>query len=48
LMALGPDVRQNTIVTRPIESIDLAPSVAALLGCDAQSARGRLIGELGL
>jgi hypothetical protein len=48
MMALGPDVRQNTLVTRPIESIDLAPSVAALLGCDARMAHGKLIGELGL
>jgi hypothetical protein len=48
MIALGPDVRQNTIVTRPIESIDLAPSVAALLGCDARMAHGKLIGELGL
>lgn len=48
MIALGPDVRQNTIVTRPIESIDLAPSVAGLLGCDARMARGKLIGELGL
>jgi hypothetical protein len=48
MIALGPDVRQNTIVTRPIESIDLAPSVAALMGCQARMARGKLIGELGL
>ena len=48
MIALGPDVRQNTIVERPIESIDLAPSVAALLGCQARMARGKLIGELGL
>jgi hypothetical protein len=48
MMALGPDIRQNTIVTRPLESIDLAPSVAALLGCDARMASGKLIGELGL
>jgi hypothetical protein len=48
MMALGPDIRQNTVVDRRIESIDLAPSVAALLGCDAPMARGKLIGELGL
>jgi hypothetical protein len=48
MMALGPDIRQNTVVDRPIESIDVAPSVAALLGCDARFSKGRLIGELGL
>lgn len=48
LLALGPDIRQNTIVDRRIESIDLTPSVAAMLGCDAPMAQGRLIRELGL
>jgi hypothetical protein len=48
MMALGPDIRQNTIVDRRIESIDLTPSVAALLGCDASMAHGKLIRELGL
>ncbi|MEO7029954.1 MAG: hypothetical protein ABI147_11190 [Acidobacteriaceae bacterium] len=48
MVALGPGIRQNTVVDRPIESIDLAPSVAALLGCDAPMALGRPIRELGL
>lgn len=48
MIALGPDIRQNTIVDRRIESIDLTPSVAALLGCNATSAHGKLIRELGL
>jgi hypothetical protein len=48
MVALGPDIRQNTIVERRIESIDLTPSIAALLGCDASLAQGRLIRELGL
>jgi hypothetical protein len=48
MIALGPDIKQNMIVDRRIESIDLTPSVAALLGCDASMAYGKLIGELGL
>ncbi|WP_218623935.1 hypothetical protein [Granulicella sp. dw_53] len=48
MMALGPDVRQNTVVDRPIESIDLTPTVAALFGCDARMSQGHLIRELGL
>lgn len=48
MIAMGPDIKQNTIVNRRIESIDLTPSVAALLGCDAPMAHGKLIGELGL
>jgi hypothetical protein len=48
MMALGPGIRQNTVIDRRIESIDLTPSVAALLGCDAPMAHGKLIAELGL
>ncbi len=48
MMALGPDIRQNTIVDRRIDCTDLTPSVAALLGCGAPMASGRRIKELGL
>lgn len=48
MIALGPDIRQNTVVDRRVESIDLTPSVAALLGCHAPMAHGKLIRELGL
>lgn len=46
MLALGPDVKHNTLVQRPIESIDLTPTVAAMLGGDARYARGRRISEL--
>lgn len=46
MMALGPNVRQKTVVDRAIESIDLAPTVGRLLGCDAHSAQGKPIVEL--
>jgi hypothetical protein len=46
MLALGPDVRHNTIAQRPIESIDLTPTVAAMLGGDARYAAGRRIAEL--
>ena len=48
MLALGPDIRQNTIVDRALESIDLVPTVASILGCDAPAAKGRVITELGL
>jgi arylsulfatase A-like enzyme len=48
MIALGPDIKQNSIVDRRIESIDRTPSVAALLGCDAPMAHDKLIAELGL
>lgn len=46
MMALGAGVRQKTIVHRPIESIDVAPTVAGLFGLDARLAQGRPIPEL--
>lgn len=48
MLALGPDVKQNTVVDRAIESIDVTPTLALMLGCDAPGARGRVITELGL
>jgi hypothetical protein len=46
MMALGPAVRQKTIVERPIESIDLAAAVSGLLGFDARLMQGKPIPEL--
>lgn len=46
MMALGPGVREKTIVHRPIESIDVAPTVAGLFGLDARLAQGKPIPEL--
>jgi hypothetical protein len=46
MMALGPTVRQKSIVERPIESIDLAAAVSAALGFDARLAQGKPIPEL--
>jgi hypothetical protein len=46
MMALGPDVHQNKVVTRPVESIDLTPTIAKMLGCDARYAAGSPLTEL--
>jgi hypothetical protein len=46
MMALGPSVREKTIVARPIESIDLAAAVSGVLGFDARLAQGKRIPEL--
>jgi hypothetical protein len=46
MMALGPEVRQGTVVQRVVESIDIAPTVAGLLRFDAPFAQGRQIAEL--
>jgi hypothetical protein len=46
MMALGPGVRQGSIVHRQIESIDVTPTVARLFGLDARLAQGKPIPEL--
>ena len=46
MMVLGPGIRQNTVVNRTIESIDLVPTIAGRLGFDAPYAQGRQIAEL--
>jgi hypothetical protein len=45
LLALGPHIRQNTVVERPIHSIDLVPTIGCHLGFSTTSP-GRCIGEL--
>ena len=39
MMALGPGIRQNVVVDRPIDSIDLVPTLGTLLGFDARYSR---------
>jgi hypothetical protein len=46
MMALGPAIRQRTIVDRPIQSIDLASAIGGLLHFDAAAAQGKPIPEL--
>ena len=46
MMALGPAVRQKTVVERPIESIDLAAAVSQVLNFDARLVDGKRIPEL--
>lgn len=46
LMALGPGVRQNVTVNRPVESLDLVPTLAKLLNCTPRFAAGAPLSEL--
>ncbi|WP_263378049.1 hypothetical protein [Granulicella paludicola] len=45
MLALGPHLRQNTIVDRPIQSIDLVPTIGSVLGFSTNSS-GKPIREL--
>jgi hypothetical protein len=46
MMALGPGVRENSIVDRPIESTDLVPTLGALLGFSPILCQGHALPEV--
>ncbi|MGC2637308.1 MAG: hypothetical protein WA294_09005 [Acidobacteriaceae bacterium] len=46
LMALGPGVRQGIAVDRPVESLDLVPTLGALQGFPTPLAHGKLLTEV--
>jgi hypothetical protein len=46
LMALGPGIREGVVFDRAMESIDLVPTLGAMLGFSAALARGEPIAEL--
>ena len=46
MMALGPDVKQNVVVDRPVQSTDLIPTLGAYFGFNAQFSSGKPIAEV--
>ena len=46
LMAIGPHIREGVIYDRAVESIDLVPTLGAMLGFSASLAQGKPISEL--
>ena len=46
MMVLGPDVKQNVVVDRRVESIDLIPTLGAYFGFDAPLSTGKPIAEV--
>jgi hypothetical protein len=46
MLAMGAGVRQNVIVERPIESLDLVPTLGAVLGFDPRYSRGKPLPEV--
>ena len=46
MMALGPHVRQNVTVDRPLYSLDLVPTVGALMGFPTPHVHGKPIPEV--
>ncbi len=46
MLVMGPGVRQNVVVDRPIESIDLVPTIGALLDFETRYSQGRRVSEV--
>ncbi len=46
MMVLGPGIRENVVVDRPVESTDLVPTLGSLLGFSAQLAQGKPLAEV--
>jgi len=45
-MVLGPGVRQNVVVDRPVDSTDLVPTLGSLLGFEARYSQGKPLAEV--
>lgn len=46
MMVLGPGVRENVVVDRPVESIDLVPTLGSMLGFSARMSKGKPLTEV--
>jgi hypothetical protein len=46
MMVLGPGVKQNVVVDRPIESTDLIPTLGAYFGFNARFSTGKPVAEV--
>jgi hypothetical protein len=46
MVAMGPGIRENTVVDRPIESTDLVPTLGSLFGFEARYSTGKPVPEV--
>ncbi len=46
MLALGPGVRQNAVVDRPVDSLDLVPTLGTLMGFSPTFAKGKPMHEV--
>ena len=46
MLVLGPGVRQNVIHDRPVDSLDLVPTLGTILGFSPSLAQGRPLAEV--
>jgi hypothetical protein len=46
IMVLGPGIRENVVVERPVQPLDLVPTLGALLGFSARFSQGTPLAEV--
>lgn len=46
MLVMGPGVRENVIVERPVESTDLVPTLGSLLGFSPRLSKGKALAEV--
>jgi hypothetical protein len=46
MIVMGPGIRENVVIDRPVESIDLTPTLASLFGVSPRFARGTPLAEV--
>lgn len=46
MLVMGPGVRENVVVDRPVSSIDLVPTLGARLGFHPRFSKGSVLGEV--
>lgn len=46
MIVMGPGIRENTVVDRPVESTDLVPTLGGLLGFSPRMSRGKPLTEV--
>ena len=46
MLAIGPDIRENVLIDRPIDSMDLVPTLGTYFGFSPRFAQGKPLGEL--
>jgi hypothetical protein len=46
MLALGPDIRENVLIDRTLDSMDLVPTLGAYFGFSPRFAQGRPVSEL--
>jgi len=46
MLAVGPDIRENVLIDRPIDSMDLVPTLGSYFGFSPRFAQGKPVSEL--